>query len=172
MEAINGTSNAVDFLGCGSQGPDVCPSTGHENIYDAGAILIENTGPGAMTVDHVSVAIGPCYYEPWLGLTKATPMVLGEGGGLLLTETGGPSPCVGDGVEQAFNFDTSEVNHGSTPCTDDGLIPKITLTTASGTELFEDKSQILNTGGTDPGSPACGAQNKTHLAWTPITPVP
>lgn len=163
-----GSPNSV-FEGCNYFSPDACPQFDGNDIYDGGAIRIENPSTTAVTVTDASVAIGEpppeaaCVYRPWPGLH----VVVAPGHSLILTQTGGPSPCPNDGVVGDYNFDTSESNHSLTPCTNDGEIPTIHLTTSAGDFTFHDVSQILNTGGEDPGNALCGSRNESHDTWEP-----
>ena len=170
-----GLSPAPLVIGCGinpngggSAGSDACPTDPTNpavDSYDAGAILIANpSATQSMPVTGGSVTIGSCVYNPWPGLN----ITVAPGGSIVLTQTGGVNPCVGDGnVVGAYNFDTSESAPAGTPCTgNDGLIPVISLTINGNPLVINDTGQILNTGGADPGD--C-LLNEFH-AFTQVSP--
>jgi hypothetical protein len=86
---------------------------------------------------------------------------------LILTQTGGKPPCHTTGG--AYNFDASETNKSSTECTtNDGKIPVFHVTVDGQALTYRDTSQILNTGGKNPGAKVCGAHNETH-SWATIS---
>jgi hypothetical protein len=105
--------------------------------WDAGAIRLDNPSEEPLTVDNVTVDIGPAMgINPW---TASFPLVIPGKGTAILTQTGG-----------AFNFDTSDIP--TITCTPDGFIPLIHVTVGStnqGTKNFVDEDQVLNTGGVD-----------------------
>jgi CSLREA domain-containing protein len=155
-------SPGVSFDGCNYFHPDRCPrtQTGTDR-YDAGAIRIDNTTGQTLTVTKASVVIGSCTLDPW----PALKVTLQAGKQLILTQTGGRPPC--HLREGKLNFDTSDTGHSCTR--NDHLIPVLHLNIDGAAESFSDRSQILNTGGVDPGAKACGHQNETH-AWGKMTP--
>ena len=130
--------------------------------YDAGAIRIENTTGGDMTIDRATVDVGPKHYDLW-GSNLKVP----ANGSLILTQTSAPpSP----------NFDTSEPNgppNGGTgqsaPSAGTNDVPVIHLTINGTTSDYRDDAKILNTGGTDKGDLA-GAPNESHQ-WQLINAV-
>ena len=105
--------------------------------WDAGAIRLDNPSEETLTVDNVTVDIGPAGgINPW---TASFPFKIPGKGTAILTQTGG-----------AFNFDTSDIP--TITCTPDGFIPLIHVTVGSpnqGTKNFVDEDQVLNTGGVD-----------------------
>jgi len=159
------------FVGCGGYPaggvpapPDACekiptgfPNAG-QNMYDAGAIRIDNTTGSAMSVTGASVTIGTCTYNPWGSTMNIS---LAPGSSLVLTQTGGPKPCNTNEVGP-YNFDTSEASFSCT--VNNGLIPAIKLTINGQQTTINDTGQILNTGGVDPGE--CGLREYTP--WTVV----
>jgi len=138
----------IAFVGCGNNGitdpgRDNCPKDASGNDeYDAGAIRIDNLGTIPVIVTSATVRVGTCLYRPWPGLS----MAIQPGATLILTQTGGPSPC-GD-VTGAYNFDTSESNE-SGRCTNDNLLPSLTVSLNGQATTVVDTGQILNTDGLD-----------------------
>ena len=106
-----------------------------------------------MTITNASVQIGDCSYSPWPGLTAT----IQPGMTLILTQTGGKSPC--GKLAGSYNFDTSESNLGKS-CSNDNLIPIITLSINGTPVTVTDAGQILNTGGSDKG--ACSGPNEAE----------
>jgi hypothetical protein len=154
-------SPGVIFKGCNYFLHDRCPLTPRGfDIYDAGAIRIDNTTGAKLTVTKASVVIGSCTFRPWPGL-KVT---LRAGKQLILTQTGGRPQCHTTGDK--LNFDTSDTNHS---CTRDHLIPVLHVTIDGVKESFADRSQILNTGGRDPGGHGCGKHKETQ-GWAKMPP--
>jgi hypothetical protein len=79
---------------------------------------------------------------------------------LILTQTGGKSPCHLLSSTSRENFDVSQTSKSCNK--DDGLIPVVQLT-VSGTKLtYRDTAQVMNTGGVNPGAKACGRKNETR----------
>jgi hypothetical protein len=170
----------VVYVGC--TGPDCGGTSGK---FDAGAIRIDNQGTNAaaLKLTSASVDIGPCHYEPWVGLL---PQTANPGQKLILTQTGVlgppmPEPCAA-ALDPAFhaetNFDTSE-RPGDTRepkfygCGPDIVreTPVINLVFEGGINLtIQDAGRILNTGGTD--SFACTGLDEA-TPWTgPIAYTP
>jgi hypothetical protein len=155
----------VDFVGCNYFTPENCPKAPNGVIaYDGGALMLVNGTNQAMTVTNASVTIGTCTFEPWPGLDAT----VNPGNKLILTMTGGPTPC-GLDVVGSDNFDTSETNaaRGSGSCTNDGLIPEFGVTVNRTALAYRDTSQTLNDGGTDPGE--CNGSSETR-PWAPMSP--
>jgi hypothetical protein len=153
----------VDFVGCNYFTPENCPKAPNGVIaYDGGALMMVNGTNQAMTVTNASVTIGTCTFQPWPGLNQ----IVNPGDKLILTMTGGPPSC-GLNVDASDNFDTSETNRPpDNPCTNDGLIPEFRVT-VNGTALgYQDTSQTLNDGGTDPGE--CNGSSETR-PWAPMS---
>jgi hypothetical protein len=96
---------------------------------------------------------------------------------LILTETGAPigsfSACGDITGTKHDNFDTSEASEVNAPgCVHSSIVPKINLTTGIGSGplnsvTYSDRAQVLNTGGTDPGTCNSGAR-ETHN-WSPVS---
>lgn len=122
----DGSSNTT-FLGGGGS-------------YDAGAIMLVNTGASAVTLDPGAFVDGfyGNTYTPgtiWDSLIGSGISIL-PGHNLILTQT------------YAYNFDTSDYNYGSSTSPDHD-IPVIHLTLDGVTQTFSDTEQVLNTGGFD-----------------------
>ena len=174
-----GLSNTL-VLGCGvnpnggGAAADACPKEPTNtsiDSYDSGAIRIDNVDTHPLVVTGASVQIGACSYNPWPGLNIS----VAPGSTLVLTQTGGPNPC-GTTVVGNYNFDTSEsffaltgyVDGSGAPCSNDGAIPVVTLTTSQGTIVIHDTGQILNTGGIDP--PDCALNHSEFHGFTQVSP--
>ncbi|HEX3426045.1 MAG TPA: hypothetical protein VHT30_07930, partial [Acidimicrobiales bacterium] len=169
-----GSPNTI-FVGCPSTA--VCPNDGNGTIeYDAGAVLITNTGSSSFTVTPGVVTIGAgCTYNPW---NNVGPVTVPAGDNLILTQTGqsgAMETCATEGTiipgGGVYNFDTSESDSGTTGagvCTPDGIIPQVTLTISGGvgTITENDTRQVLNTGGVDAGSCPAGTANNETTQWT------
>jgi hypothetical protein len=155
-----GSAN-VTFVGCGFFGKDICRQQGGHDAYDAGAVRIDNAGTAPVTVTNAKVVIGGCTFTPWNGLNVSVPV----GGTLILTETGGtpPAPC-SPAPGSHNNFDTSE--NGTTSCTNNHVIPQISVSLDGIATSFADNNQILNTGGFD--KHACLGGNEGQ-AWSQIS---
>ena len=142
--------SGVTFVGCGSSdiadpGAHICPKDGTGKVeYDGGAIRLDNVTSAALTITNAFVQIGTCTYTPWPGLT----VTIQPGKTLILTQTGGDSPC--GRVTGPYNFDTSESNLGK-GCSNDNLIPVISLSINGTPMTVTDAGQVLNTGGFDEG---------------------
>jgi len=159
----------VIFVGCAPQLTDApsvttdgCernPANG-QDVYDAGAIRINNTSTTALRVTAASVTIAGCVYNPWPGLDRTIP----PGGTLILTQTGLTGDPCGQDIGAGFNFDTSE-SSGNGNCTPVNVIPVIRLTLNGVATTLQDNSQILNTGGIDAGG--CTGASEFH-DWVPI----
>ena len=162
-------SGHVIFVGCNAHSPTTCSTGAHGPIYDAGALMIDNTTGADITVTNASVTAGSCdFTQQWAGLDEQVP----AGWSLILTQTGGPAQCPGTGGRQAQNFDTSEVNHlpGTAKCTEKQNVDPIFHVDVNGHPLtYVDTAQVLNTGGVDPGAPLCGSDNETH-GWASVAP--
>ena len=140
----NGSPNTV-FVGC----------TG-SCLFDAGAVRLDNTTGHAVTINSLTVDIGPnCRFAIW-----PADRSLPDGQSALFTQTitGASSGCPRDG-----SFDTSDAPFIT--CTPTGLIPRITFVVDGVTHTFDDSGQILNTRGVDQAD--CGGGNESH-AWTRI----
>src|SRR4029077_10263058 len=89
-------SPRVTFVGCGNTdianpGVDNCPknATGKDE-YDGGAIRLVHNSGAAVTITDATVQIGGnCVYRTWPGLNATVQ----PGTTLILTQTGGKSPC-------------------------------------------------------------------------------
>jgi uncharacterized repeat protein (TIGR01451 family) len=157
----------TNFVGCPN---DNCPNG--KNVYDGGAVLIENNSAQPLTFNGGFVVIGHCTFTPWgTGIT-----IPGESGSTLgaiaLTETtkgikpqGNQSGCpLVTGPTINDNFDTSETDPVACALqtTNDGMIPKVSLTVDNQTLALNDTNQVLNTGGRDRG---CGGKLSETTPW-------
>ncbi len=120
--------------------------------FDAGAIMITNTGAAAMTLTGVNVAINGVAlgagYAPSVW-ALSFPMVIAPGDSLILTETA------------HYNFDTSDISaitNSGAPCLGAAsdppicalVYPTVTITTlADGSVVFNDTGHVLDTEGFD-----------------------
>lgn len=147
----------VIFMGCNYFHPSRCHKTQKGLVrYDGAAIRVVNNGSRTLTVSHASVKVGSCTFAPWPGLNVKVP----GGHQLILTQTGGKSPCHLLSSTSRENFDVSQTSKSCNK--DDGLIPVVQLT-VSGTKLtYRDTAQVMNTGGVNPGAKACGRKNETR----------
>jgi hypothetical protein len=117
---------------------------GNATNVDAGAIRIDNTGIGDITITGVTVNVnGVNFGDLWFG----SPVTISPGHILILTQT------------SAYNFDTSDgtaVTNSSAPCLDSVTLPQchthptFTVTFSGGaTMTFDDTGHVLDTGGFD-----------------------
>lgn len=129
--AIWDGDSGVTFVGSGSP-------------WDAGAIMIQNTGSSSLTVNDILVTIGSNTFDLWGSNTIAA------GAYLVVTQT------------TQYNFDTSDFGNGG--CTIGGNIPTVAVTTGGGSPTsvtYTDSGRVLNTGGFDLAN--CGANEA--LGW-------
>ena len=75
---------------------------------------------------------------------STTALTITPGKTLILTQTGGKSPC--GRLSGAYNFRTSESNLDKA-CSNDNLIPVISLSINGTPVTVTDAGQVLNTGG-------------------------
>jgi hypothetical protein len=137
----NGSPNTT-FLG-----------TGINNVgFDAGALLLTNTGGAAVTVTDVTVMIGATSFDLWGSFTVL------NGTSTILTQTSSLVP----------NFDTSDVA-GFNGGVSNGVTPSIAITIGGTTTTLLDTNEILNTGGFDLGctDSGCVLTNESH-PWSLI----
>jgi hypothetical protein len=155
-------SKGVIFRACNYFHPDRCPKTkSGTDRYDSGAVRIMNGSDASMTVTKVNVKIGSCTFRPWPKLNLTVP----AGKQLILAQTGGKPPC--DTTRGKYNFDTSDTSKSCT--TNDEQFPLVNMTVNGEAMTFLDDSQVLNTGGVDPGAHRCGGHNETQN-WEFISP--
>lgn len=115
---------------------------------DGGVIRLQNNGKSPLKIKSVVVKLSTCTFNSW-----PHGMVIRAGKQIILGNEGrkGERGC----PKKAVGFDTSDIGpHGrywSGHCTRDHMIPKILVTTATGTKTFYDRGQVLNTGGYDTG---------------------
>jgi len=125
---------------------------GAGDMFDAGAIRIENPGGDEATVDQVTVDVGPKHYDLW-GSNLKVP----ANGSLILTQTE-----LGTANPPHPNFDSSEpVDVAGGPANGTPATPVIHVKINGNTTNFQDTARILNTGGTDKGD-LPGAPNESH----------
>jgi len=100
--------------------------------WDAGVLKLDNPSTNALTVDDVSVVLGPFTFDLW----GPYPITVPGKSTLILTQTA------------FYNFDTSDVVAG--PCdAPSSVIPVINVTVGARnqeTKTFEDTGQVLDTG--------------------------
>ena len=117
-------------------------SEGH--AYDAGAIMITNTGASSITVNDIFVDIGGHTFDLW------GSQVLAPGQMWIVTQT------------HDYNFDTSDFS--PTGCgSNDGVIPTVQVTVDGSATTFHDSGQVLNTSGYD-----FACQGNESFRWRPI----
>ncbi len=138
---------------------------GSGDKFDSGAIRIENPNASEVTVDQVTVDVGPKHYDLW-GSNLKVPAK----GSLILTQTE-----LGTSNPPQPNFDTSEPNAGAAAggtiagaaAQGANVVPVIHIKINGNTTDVRDTSKILNTGGIDKGD-LPGAPNESH-PWQQIT---
>lgn len=159
LQTVGARSNPAGFPNPWQGGSNV-NFKGSGDKFDSGAIRIENTTGGDMTIDQVTVDIGPKHYDLW-GSNLKVP----ANGSLILTQTdmGGQNP-------PRPNFDTSEPN-GAVNGTGQGSndVAVIHVKVNGTTTDYRDDGKILTTGGTDKGD-LPGAPNESHQ-WQLINAV-
>jgi hypothetical protein len=118
---------------------------------DSGAIRVINASGVAETVDSVTVNIGTHSFDLW-----PHGISLPFGGQLVFGQT------------VAFNFDTSDFGNGT--CTDDGVMPTVTVSVNGTPTTYTDSGQVLNTGGVDGAVCAHGGfpAGNESAQWTSI----
>ena len=119
----------------GSSSNDGC-----SQIFDAGAIRLINLGSMPVTVTDVTVTIGSSSYDLW---NEGGPFQIQPGASEILSQLT-PNLRIPD------DFDTSDASNAGC-CTNDGIIPTITISFDGTTHVFLDSDQVLNTGGFDKG---------------------
>ncbi|MBI4489940.1 MAG: hypothetical protein HY694_12705 [Deltaproteobacteria bacterium] len=122
--------------------------------FDAGAIMITNDGPTDIRFDNLTVS-GFENGEIFTLWNNFAPTMIPPGKSMIFTQTafcppGAPSSC--------FNFDTSDQPAHGPPAS--GAIPRVRIMVDGFTQEFFDTSQVLNTGGIDPGFD--GRRNESH----------
>jgi uncharacterized repeat protein (TIGR01451 family) len=158
----------TDFIGCPS---DNCANG--KNVYDGGAVLVEQNSALPLTFNGGFVVIGHCTFTPW-GTGMKIPGEIGSTlGAIALTETtkglkpqGNQAGCpLVTGPTVNDNFDTSETDPLACALQtgNDGLIPKVTITIDNKTFSLTDSKQVLNTGGRDRG---CGGKSSETTPWS------
>ena len=181
----DGTSATLAFAGCpaptqpGSQDYiSSCPAaTGspgqpmtYNGDYDGGAIDLHNSTSTGITLQSVTVQLDAgtalsanCYFDIWPHNTMVVP----ANGDLVLAQTAQSTAVCGT-ADSDYNFDTSDSQ--ITECVTNTIHPTVTVTLLGGaSETFTDTTNVLTSGGDDPGS--CGASGAKNEArpWTPIS---
>jgi len=149
----DGSPNVV-FEGCGT------PCAGG---LDGGAVEIINTSTAAEMFDSVVISFtSACVYDIWphnVSLPKGDELIITENAG------GGPGGCtVSTGQMDSSDIGPSGGNWAGN-CSQSGIIPSIAVTEHNTQTVFNDATQVLNTGGVDANS--CGHPNESEQ-WTPI----
>jgi hypothetical protein len=168
-------STGVNFAGCpsGIATQDYiasCPAASglYGANYDGGAIDLHNSTASDMTLQSVTVTVNggtssACTFDIWPHGTMVVP----AGGDLVLAETAQTTAPCGDGPS-LYNFDTSDTQ--ITACTPDTVNPTVNVTLSGGaSKTFTDSTNVLTSGGDDPGSCAIAGSTDETLAWTPIS---
>lgn len=134
--------------------------------FDGGALRLENDGSTAIHVDQLTVHLGACVYT-WAG--SHYPVALSPGASLVATQraSGAAPGCTGP--DPAL-FDSSDIPSPGT-CSNDGIVPALDVTIDGVTTSYTDSGQVLNTGGTDPGS-CSGANESTQWVRIGSKPCP
>jgi len=163
-------SPGVIFQGCV---PGQCAKVGQTqtDLYDAGAIRIDNPGPNAVTVSEVKLVINTtCVYQLWPS-SSAGGTVVPAGGKLIVTQTGGPTDltpgCPGTtDVDPATltNFDTTDAFGNM--C-NNGFVPHISFKVDGVSQTHDDSTMVLTAGGSDPSECTGVLTNEGH-AWTAL----
>jgi outer membrane protein assembly factor BamB len=100
-------------------------------LFDAGALRFDNVTGAPITLENLTVQIGPFSYNIW-----PASQTIPAGQSLILSQTTNTS-----------NFDTSDTPVQN--CTQTGYVPVISATIGGTARQFRDVSQVLNTGGID-----------------------
>jgi hypothetical protein len=142
--------------------------------WDGGAVELVNTGTTALTVNSVVIDYSSaCVYDIWPHTVS-----LPAGDEMIFTElaTGGGNGCT---PTQGY-MDSSDIGPGgagySGNCTESGIIPQVTATVNGTATVYNDTTQVLNTGGVDQAScenpvTKLGPGNESYQ-WTPIGTTP
>ncbi len=141
-----------------------CPSTA-VCVFDAGAVRVVNNSGSPIIVNSVTITVGPCTY------TDPVPAALLPGWQLIVTQvsTFAAATC---GPDTVF-LDTSDVGPFGVPyggCTNDGIVPTVTVTINGIPTTYSDTGQVLNTGGVDKANCPPGTNESTQ--WTLIGSAP
>jgi titin len=133
--------------------------------WDAAAIRLDNPNNTPITGVRVVANIGGSIYDLWGSLTVPAS------GTLVLTETGGQNSTNFDGSD----FPPNAYNSGNfADCTDDGVIPIVSVTVGGATTNYSDTTQVLDGGGHDAGhcvgsTYVSGRMDESH-PWTLVSP--
>jgi len=151
LQTIGARSNPAEFPNPWQGGSNV-QFKGSGDKFDTGAIRIENTTGGDLTVDQVTVDIGPKHYDLW-GSNLKVP----ANGSLILAQT-----AMGSQTPPRPNFDTSEPNSSADGAPQGSNDVAVIHVKINGTTTdYRDTGKILTTGGIDKGDLA-GAPNESH----------
>lgn len=161
----------VNFQGC---------APANSCNYDSGAIRVDDTTAQSITLNKLKVTFatktGPfapysCVYDIWApdapsGVPQhgEGPVTLKPGQSVIYTgETNGGGNCENtDGT-----FDTSDVPETGS-CTQSEITPQVALTINGVTSTYDDKGQILNTGGVDKAYCAPSYAVNESSPWTRV----
>lgn len=157
LQTVGARTNSASFPNPWKGGSNVNFKGGGDK-FDSGAIRIENGSGDQVSVDQVTVDIGPKHYDLW-----GSGLKVPANGSLILTQTE-----LGTANPPQPNFDSSEPNAGAATAAAAGsaATPVIHVKINGNTTNFQDTARILNTGGTDKGD-LPGAPNESH-PWQQI----
>jgi fibronectin type 3 domain-containing protein len=133
--------------------------------WDAAAIRLDNPNSTPITGVHVIANIGGSIYDLWGSLTVPA------GGILVLTETGSQNSTNFDGSD----FPPNAYNSGNfADCTNNGVVPIVSVTVGGATTSYFDTTQVLDGGGHDAGhcvgsTYVSGRMDESHQ-WTLVSP--
>jgi hypothetical protein len=120
--------------------------------FDSGAIRLINNGASSISVTDVSVNIGGVITDIW---NAGGAFSIAPGTSAILAQTG------------QFNFDSSDIP-GITCCSNDGIIPTVTITFDGKTVTLNDSAQVLNTSGFDFACSAGCFNTNESFRWRDI----
>lgn len=138
--------------------------------FDGGAVKVFNDTLSAVTVNSVDIRVSTCTFDLW-----PRNVTLPAGGQLIVTQTasGADNGCTTNG-----HMDTSDIGPNGAGwagnCSPSGVIPEVGVTVNGTTSTFQDRGQVLNTGGVDaadcprPGAPA----GNESTQWTAMGSTP
>jgi len=123
--------------------------------FDGGAVRLDNTTGRTVTINSLTVDIGPnCRFAIW-----PHDQQLPDGQTAIFTQM---ISSANEGCPRDGSFDTSDV---LITCSQTHIIPHIIFTVDGETHAFDDTGQVLNTKGINPAT--CGGGNES-LPWSRI----
>jgi hypothetical protein len=135
------------------------------DIFDSGAIMVQNTGVSNVSITNLAVTVGGNHWgfgfwtssSAWaLTCGAGTQCVVMPGKTIVFAQTSGAS-----------SFDTSDAGGQlSQCCSNSGIIPAIVLGLNGADSTYNDTAQVLNTGGVDL---ACAAHDINDQPIFPLT---